>query len=247
MISKLNFRSVVSRSLSLATAALVAASLLSGQVSHAAVLSLELHGALGDTSTFDGNPLGTLTQFEINGTFDTSVNINPFPSGQATYPFLSFSIELLNGPYAGTYSAPPAANLNAYFIDNVGYFPNISLADATSDPAWIVFATFTPSQDVLNMAPPFTYGAPYTSGAVQTTYNGFTGGYILNLTGHTLVLNKLGTDPSIEFPLADVTDFYGQVGEFAEISAPEPSTFVLSALGLAGLGLVGWKRRRSRG
>ncbi|MCE9547969.1 MAG: PEP-CTERM sorting domain-containing protein [Planctomycetia bacterium] len=47
-------------------------------------------------------------------------------------------------------------------------------------------------------------------------------------------------------------DAYKEIDVFGTLAVegggvPEPSTFVLAALGLAGLGLVGWRTRRSRG
>ncbi|MCE9554793.1 MAG: hypothetical protein K8T91_15670, partial [Planctomycetes bacterium] len=182
MFSKLNFRAVVSRFLTVAVAALVA-SLLTARVSSAAILGLELHGALGSTSTFDGNALGTVTQFKILGNFDDSTDALGF-DGQASYPFVTFSIELLNGPYAGIYIAPPAADLNVWFVDNVGYFPNISLINAANAPVYQVWGTFTPAQDAESLVQPFTYGSPYF-GPVE--FNGTP--YTINLTGHTLVIN----------------------------------------------------------
>jgi hypothetical protein len=228
MFSKLNARSVVSRLLIVAVAALVA-SLLTAKVGSAAILGLELHGSLGSTSTFDGNALGTVTQFKILGNFDDSTDAIGL-DGQASYPFVTFSIELLNGPYVGTYTAPPDADLNVSIVDNVGYFPNISLIDGANNRVWQVWATFTPVQDAETLVQPFTYGSPY-NGPVEFNMPGYT----INLTGHTLVFNDLG---------ATTSDFYGQVGEaFVAETVPEPSTYALGLIGLAGLGLVAWRRR----
>ncbi|MCE9547395.1 MAG: PEP-CTERM sorting domain-containing protein [Planctomycetia bacterium] len=83
-----------------------------------------------------------------------------------------------------------------------------------------------------------------TEGGPDTTT---TAGAFSNLAFELVSMTSF-QDPGVNFDELRFGDTWADVVPLEGGGAvPEPSTFVLAALGLAGLGLVGWKQRRSRG
>ncbi|MCE9547902.1 MAG: PEP-CTERM sorting domain-containing protein [Planctomycetia bacterium] len=89
----------------------------------------------------------------------------------------------------------------------------------------------------LNSDPSDPFAFTYSFGTLTTSFVALTSGDAI-----TIKLDNLGPANVVWF---DAVQLDAEAAPPAGV--PEPSTFVLSALGLAGLGLVGWRRRRSCG
>jgi hypothetical protein len=197
-------------------------SLASGRAG-ADTLVLSFSGEFGPTSTFNGVALGADTPFSYTATFDTTTGSSP-ATGIEIFPTVATFV--ISG--IGTFTSVPGSDLY------------VGLADPTSNTAHDYEAVLT------NLAVTQDFGAAY-----KTATPGFTAADPVPSTLSSLgpIGGKFGLTVEFQGGADLVVNDLPAAGATAVLSlasVPEPTSLMLSGIGLLLGGMAVWRRRTSR-
>jgi hypothetical protein len=188
----------------------------------AAMLMLNFSGEFGPTTTLGGTALGADTAFTFAATFDTTTGISK-GTGVEIFP----TVATFNISGFGTFTSVAGADVY------------VGLADPTSNSAKVYEAVLTNGAITHDFGAAYSTATPPITAAnpAPTVFSGlFSSGGFLNLT----IPLQGGAGDLVVKDLAAA----GEIATITAATVPEPASLTLSAMGLALVGFVAWRRNQ---